>query len=99
MCSDNASELIAEQLQRWLTDNKIRTIYIEQRNPWQNGFVESFHRRFRDECLNREQLWTLAETRVVIEDVRIKFDHKRPIAGSATIARLVTRRVYSREAR
>jgi putative transposase len=39
-------------------------------SPWQNGFVESFHGRFRDECLNREQLWTLTEARVVIEDFR-----------------------------
>ena len=38
--------------------------------PWQNGFMESFHARFRDECLNREQLRVLAEARVVIGDCR-----------------------------
>src|SRR3712207_6849475 len=42
--------------QRWLAANHIKTIYIEPGSPWQNGFVESFHGRFRDECLNREQL-------------------------------------------
>ena len=41
--------------------NRIKTIYIDPGNPWQNGFAESFHGRFRDECLNREQLWTLTE--------------------------------------
>jgi transposase InsO family protein len=51
--SDNGSEFIAKELQRWLADNKIKTIYIEPGSPWQNGFVESFHGRFRDECLNR----------------------------------------------
>ncbi len=76
--SDNGSEFIAKELQRWLADNKIKTIYIEPGSPWQNGFVESFHGRFRDECLNREQLWTLTEARVVIEDYRNKYNQKRP---------------------
>jgi putative transposase len=76
--SDNGSEFIAKELQRWLADNKIRTIYIEPGSPWQNGFVESFHGRFRDECLNREQLWTLTEARVVIEDFRNRYNQKRP---------------------
>jgi transposase InsO family protein len=61
--SDNGSEFIAKIVQRWLKDNGIKTIYIEPGSPWQNGFVESFHGRFRDECLNREQLWTLTEAR------------------------------------
>ena len=59
--SDNGPEFIAKEVQRWLTANAIKTIYIEPGSPWQNGFVESFHGRFRDECLNREQLWTLTE--------------------------------------
>jgi ABC-type multidrug transport system fused ATPase/permease subunit len=52
--SDNGSEFIAKIVQRWLKENRIKTIYIEPGSPWQNGFVESFHGRFRDECLNRE---------------------------------------------
>ena len=58
--------------------NRIKTIYIEPGSPWQNGFVESFHGRFRDECLNREQLWTLTETRVVVGDYRQKYNQVRP---------------------
>jgi putative transposase len=61
--SDNGSEFIAKSVQRWLKENRIKTLYIEPGSPWQNGFVESFHGRFRDECLNREQLWTLTEAR------------------------------------
>ena len=76
--SDNGSEFIAKEVQRWLAENKIKTIYIEPASPWQNGFVESFHGRFRDECLNREQLWTLTEARVVIEDFRCEYNHLRP---------------------
>lgn len=76
--SDNGSEFIAKIVQRWLKDNRIKTIYIEPGSPWQNGFVESFHGRFRDECLNREQLWTLTEARVVVGDFRQKYNQVRP---------------------
>ncbi len=76
--SDNGSEFIAKEIQRWLAENKIQTIYIEPGSPWQNGFVESCHGRFRDECLNREQLCTLTEARVVIEDYRNRSNPKRP---------------------
>lgn len=76
--SDNGSEFIARIVQRWLAEKQIKTIYIEPGSPWQNGFVESFHGRFRDECLNREQLWTLTEARVVIGDYRWEYNQQRP---------------------
>ena len=46
--SDNGPEFIATIVQRWLKENGVRTLYIEPGNPWQNGFVESFHGRFRN---------------------------------------------------
>lgn len=76
--SDNGPEFIANEVQRWLARNQIKTIYIEPGSPWQNGFVESFHGRLRDECLNREQLWTLTEARVVIKDFRREYNYDRP---------------------
>lgn len=76
--SDNGSEFIAKEVQHWLARSEIKTIYIDPGSPWQNGFVESFHGRFRDECLNREQLWTLTEARVVIEDFRREYNQLRP---------------------
>jgi transposase InsO family protein len=76
--SDNGSEFIARIVQRWLKANNIKTIYIDPGSPWQNGFVESFHGRFRDECLNREQLWTLSEARVVVGDFRQQYNQVRP---------------------
>jgi len=54
--SDNGSDFIAKMVPPWLQEQQTKTIYIEPGNPWQNGFVESFHGRFRDECLNREPL-------------------------------------------
>ena len=76
--SDNGPEFIAKELQQWLAEQKIKTIYITPASPWENGFVESLHSRFRDECLNREQLWTLTEARVVIEDFRQDYHTERP---------------------
>lgn len=76
--SDNGPEFIAKEVQRWLAANQIKTIYIDPGSPWQNGFVESFHGRFRDECLNQEQLWTLTEARVVVADFRQHYNHSRP---------------------
>jgi transposase InsO family protein len=73
-----ARQFIAKEVQRWLAENRIKTIYIDPGSPWQNGFVESFHGRLRDECLNREHLWTLTEARVVIEDYRREYNHHRP---------------------
>ena len=76
--SDNGPEFIAKAVQQWLRDNGVKTLHIDPGSPWQNGFVESFHGRFRDECLNREQLHTLTEARVVIEDCRRDYNRHRP---------------------
>ena len=76
--SDNGSEFIEKELRKWLRDNRIKTLYIDPGSPWQNGYIESFNARLRDECLDREQLWTLTEARVVLEDWRWKYNHLRP---------------------
>ena len=76
--SDNGSEFIANKVQQWLRDHHIKTIYIDPGSPWQNGYIESFHSRFRDECLNREWLLNLREARVVIEDWRQHYNIERP---------------------
>ena len=76
--SDNGTEFIAGKIQRWLRENQIKTLYIEPGRPWQNGYIESFHSRFRDECLNREWLLNLREARVVIEDWRQHYNKERP---------------------
>ena len=76
--SDNGSEFIAQKGQKWLKDNEIKTLYIDPGSPWQNGYIESFHSRFRDECLDREVLLNLREARVVIEDWRQHYNRERP---------------------
>ena len=78
ICSDNGPEFVAKSLQAWLAEGSIKTLYIEPGCPWQNGFVESFHDKFRRECLAREIFSTLSEARVVIEAWRRKYNELRP---------------------
>ena len=73
-----ASEFIAHQVQQWLSDKNIKAIYIDPGSPWQNGFIESFHNRLRDECLNREVLLSVAEAQVVIEQWRHTYNYEHP---------------------
>ena len=76
--SDNGSEFIAHQVQRWLREKNIKAIYIDPGSPWQNGFIESFHNRLRDECLNREVLLSVAEAQVLIEQWRQTYNNEHP---------------------
>ena len=76
--SDNGPEFIARVIQNWLGENNIKTIYIDPGCPWQNGYAESFNSRFRIECLDRELLYTLSESRVVFTDWRDYYNNIRP---------------------
>jgi putative transposase len=76
--SDNGSEFTAEEVQAWLTAHQAGPAFIEPGHPWQNGFIESYHDKLRDECLNREWFESLAEARVVIEKWRRQYNTRRP---------------------
>ena len=76
--SDNGAEFTARAVRDWLQAVGVKTLYIEPGSPWQNGFIESFHSRFRDECLNQEIFFSIAETRVVVEDYRRLYNGERP---------------------
>ena len=76
--SDNGPEFIGKELCKWLEESEIKTLYIEPGCPWQNGYVESFHDKFRRECLARELFFTLSECRVVVSDWRKKYNEVRP---------------------
>jgi putative transposase len=59
--SDNGGEFTATAVMKWLRDQNVGPAYIKPGSPWQNGFVESFNGKLRDECLNRE--WFCDATR------------------------------------
>ena len=81
--SDNGPEFIATKVQQWLRDCQIKAIYIDPSSPWQHGYIESFHSRFRDECLSRELLLNLREAKLVIADWRQRYSEKDRIVDSA----------------
>lgn len=76
--SDNGSEFIAQKVQAWLKKNAVKTLYIDPGSPWQNGYIESFHSRLRDECLNQELLLNVREAQIVLEDFRQHYNQHRP---------------------
>ena len=65
--SDNVPEFIAKQLVKWFKTLSLQPLFIEPGSPWENGFIESFNARMRDELLNGEIFFTLLEARVIIE--------------------------------
>ncbi len=71
-------QFISKLTRQYLKDKGIKTLYIEPGSPWQNPYVESFHNRLRDECLNQEWFVSLAEARVVIENWRNQYNRIHP---------------------
>jgi putative transposase len=76
--SDNSTEFTAKAVRSWLSRLGIRTLYIEPGSPWENGYIESFNGKFRDELLSREVFDTLVEAKVLVERRRREYNHIRP---------------------
>ena len=76
--SDNGPEFISRRVREFLEAIDVGTSYIEPGSPWQNGYVESFNSRFRDECLNCEEFTSVQEARSIMEQWRQSYNHRRP---------------------
>ena len=76
--SDNGPEFAAQAVQQWLGNQGCQTLYIEPGSPWENGFIESFIGKLRDECLNMEVFHNGAEARGIIEAWREEYNRRRP---------------------
>jgi transposase InsO family protein len=76
--SDNGPEFMAQAINRWLEMNKVGPLYIEPGSPWENGYIESFHARLRDELLDRELFYSVKQAGVLAEDWRLEYNHHRP---------------------
>ena len=76
--SDNGPEFIAKAVQDWIKAVGAKTAYITPGSPWENGFIESFNARLRDELLDGEIFYSLKEARVVIESWRRHYNTERP---------------------
>jgi putative transposase len=76
--SDNGPEFTAHRVRDWLKTVEVKTLFIEPGSPWENGYVESFNGKLRDELLNREVFDTLLEAKVLIERWRRAYNTVRP---------------------
>ena len=76
--SDNGPEFTARAVREWLGRVDVKTLFIEPGSPWENGYVESFNGKLRDELLNGEIFYTLTEARVLVERWRNEYNTKRP---------------------
>ena len=76
--SDNGTELTSRAMLAWQQDDRVEWHYIAPGKPTQNGFIESFNGRLRDECLNEHLFSSLPDARRIIEAWRIDYNTKRP---------------------
>jgi transposase InsO family protein len=76
--SDNGPEFTARAIRKWLSRLGVKTLFIEPGSPWENGYIESFNGKLRDELLNREIFTTLEEAKVLIEQWRKEYNQVRP---------------------
>ena len=76
--SDNGPEFTALKVRDRLERVQVKTLFIELGSPWENGFIESFNGKLRDELLNLEIFDTLLEAKVLIEGWRKDYITIRP---------------------
>jgi putative transposase len=76
--SDNGPEFIARKLRGWLKTLRVEPLYIELGSPWENGYIESFNGKMRDQFLNGELFYTLKEAQILTERWRIHYNTVRP---------------------
>ncbi len=81
VCSDNGPEFIANSVQKWITAVGAKTAYITPGSPRENGYIERFNARLRDEVLNGEIVYSLREAQVLIESWRRHYNGVRPHAS------------------
>jgi transposase InsO family protein len=76
--SDNGPEFVAKAVRAWIHAVGAKTAYIEPGSPWENGYIESFNARMRDELLNGELFYSLKEAKIIIESWRRHYNGVRP---------------------
>ena len=76
--SDNGPEFTANVVRKWLNRMGVKTLFIEPGSPWENGYIESFNGKMRDELLNREIFTTLVEAKVLINQWKEEYNQVRP---------------------
>ena len=76
--SDNGSEFTAKRVQAWMKRLDVKPLFIEPGNPWENGYIESFNGKMRDELLAGEIFYSLKEAQVMIEIWQQRYNTSKP---------------------
>lgn len=76
--SDNGPEFVARAVCQWLKESGCQTLFINPGSPWENGYIESFNDKLRDECLNREVFRNGKEAQTIVEAWRQEYNNHRP---------------------
>jgi putative transposase len=76
--SDNGAEFVSHRLTNWLRGRGAKPMFIRPGSPWENGFVESFHGKLRDECLSEELFYSRGECQVIVDWWRDVYNRQRP---------------------
>ena len=79
--SDNGPEVVAKAVRDWIAAVGAKTGFIEPGSPWENGYCESFNAKLRDELLNGEIFYSLAEAKTVTESWRRHYNTRRPYSS------------------
>jgi putative transposase len=95
--SDNRPEFVAKAIRQWLSRLGVQTLFIEPGSPWENGYIESFNGKLRDELLNEEIFTTIKEARVLTAWWIRQYNHVRPHSslGYRPLAPVVIRQPIS----
>ena len=76
--SDNGPEFVSRAVCQWLETSGCQTLFITPGSPWENGYIESFFDKLRDECLNREVFRNGREAQAIVENWRQEYNNYRP---------------------
>jgi Integrase core domain len=97
--SDNGPEFVAKAVQDWIAAVGAKTAYIAPGSPWENGYIESFNARLRDELLNGEIFYTLKEAQIIVESWRRHYNTvRRSASRQMCVGRCSTKRSRPRSA-
>ncbi len=83
---DNGPEFVSRALTKWCQEQQIRLLYIQPGRPMQNGHVESFNGRLRDECLNLHAFSRMSQARLIIGEWRRHYNVERPHSALGNLA-------------
>ena len=99
--SDNGPEFVAKAVQEWIAPVGAKTAYIERGSPWENGYIESFNARLRDELLNGEIFYTLRDcpSLYVIDANRSRSRFRCPAGAEQRLRARSTRRLATSASR